>query len=146
MAITLARDFGFISISQRRMPEPSTWKTPAVSPRPNNSYVPGSSTGILSRFRSMPCRWRMKSQARAMMVRVARPRKSTLSSPNESTTDISNCVTVFTGLSEAELPVGRCRGMYSTMGLSVIITPAAWVPALRTTPSICLAVSISSRR
>ena len=36
-------------------------------------------------------------------------------------------------------------GRYSMIGLSVITTPAACVPALRTTPSIPMAVSIKSR-
>ena len=43
------------------------------------------------------------------------------------------------------LPVMVCSGMYSEIGRSETTTPAAWVPALRARPSICLARSRTSR-
>ena len=93
---------------------------------------------------SIPWRCFINSQARDMIVSVARPKKSTLSNPRWSMVDISNCVTVLIGVSSFLL-VGRLSGIYSTTGLSVMITPAACVPAFRITPSISLAVSTSSR-
>ena len=87
----------------------------------------------------------VSTNLRELTDKVAVPRKSTLSRPSLSSTCISNCVTARIGLSSRVPLVGRCSGMYSVMGLSVMITPAACVPALRATPSRREAVSINSR-
>ena len=58
-----------------------------------------------------------------------------------STTVIGNWVTAI-----SESPLGaRARGMYSTIGLSVMTMPAAWTLACRAMPSTLDAMSIHSR-
>ena len=80
---------------------------------------------------------RTMSTARAMTVRVLRPRKSNLISPAFSTHFMSNWVT--TDSSEGL----RYRGTTSLSGTSPMTTPAAWVLAWRGRPSRERAMSMS---
>jgi len=96
---------------------------------------------MLSSVYCTRCRSAINWLAFDMIVRVTRPKKSTLSRPNSSIIDISYCATVLIGRFSLWL-VGLCRGIYSVIGLSLMITPAACVPTFRMLPSIRLAVSI----
>ncbi len=121
-------------VRKERMPLPSSWNTPSVSPLEIISYTAGSSRGISSGFISMPCIRSISSVSR-MTVSVRRPRKSIFNRPSRSMVPIGYCVVMTSSL--------RCRGTYSVTGLPVISTPAAWVEAWRGIPSSVMAVSIS---
>ncbi len=82
---------GSISFSSARMPPPSSWNTPNVSPRPRSSKVFLSSSGITvtlvpplpgSTVASLTPRFsRMFVSAWSITPRLRRPRKSILTSP-----------------------------------------------------------------
>ena len=82
-------------------------------------------------------RSRMRSTAWRRIVRFERPRKSNLSRPSASTPCISYWV-----MSPSEF-VAFWSGMSSVSGSRLMTTPAAWVEALRATPSSCWARSTS---
>ena len=79
----------------------------------------------------------MRSTAFLRIVRFERPRKSNLSRPSASIACISYWV-----ISESEF-VAFWSGMSSVSGSREMTTPAAWVEALRATPSSCLAKSMT---
>ena len=72
--------FGFILRSRSRMPAPSIWNTPTLSPWLSISKVLMSSKSMVWVCSSMP-RFFSSSSALAMTVRVFRPRKSNFTSP-----------------------------------------------------------------
>ncbi len=115
------------------MPADSSWNTPVVSPEASSSNVFSSSSGIRSRSTVTPRCSAMRSTALRRIVRFDRPRKSNLSRPSASMPCISYWV-----MSASEL-VARWSGISSVSGSREITTPAAWVDALRATPSSCWA-------
>ena len=129
-----SKQVGFMFVRNVRIPPPSSWNTPSVSPAEIISYTAGSSRGMSSGFMSMPCSRSISSVSR-MTVSVRKPRKSIFSKPRRSIVPIGYCVVMTSSL--------RCKGTYSITGLPVISTPAAWVEAWRGIPSSVMAVSIS---
>ena len=95
-AMMSSNSVGFSLRSMSRMPLPSNWNTPAVSPEPSSWNVALSFSGSFSRSISMP-RLAMNSTAFCSTVSVFRPRKSNFTSPAVSTYFMLNCVT---GISE----------------------------------------------
>ncbi len=71
-----------------------------------------------------------------MMVSVVRPRKSILSMPVFSRSDISNCVVNSCLLLTA-------TGINSSSGTGLMTTPAAWTEEWRAQPSSRLAMSMT---
>ena len=102
---------------------------PVVSPEARSSNVVASSSGIVSRSISIPRSWRTRSTAWRRIVRFDRPRKSNFSRPSASIPCISYWV-----ISASEF-VAFWSGMSSVSGSRLMTTPAAWVEALRATPS-----------
>ncbi len=94
--------------------------------------------GCASRSMRSPRCSAIRSTAWRRMVRLERPRKSNLSRPSASTPCISYWV-----ISASEL-VARWSGMSSVSGSRLMTTPAAWVEALRATPSSWWARSIEA--
>ncbi len=129
---------GLSSTQTRFIPSDSSWNMPSVSPRLIISYVFASSSGIVAMSKSEFTVRRISSIAAFITVRLRRPRKSILSSPTRSTMFMSYCV--LTVLS----PIFT-SGTWSVSGFFEITTPAAWVDALRASPSIEAAVSSSLR-
>ena len=82
---------------------------------------------------------RIRSTAARRIVRLERPRKSNLRSPSASIPCISYWVIVASEL------VAFWSGISSARGSRLMTTPAAWVEALRATPSSCLAKSMIRR-
>ena len=111
------------------MPADSSWKMPVVSPDARSSNVVASSSGIASRSIAMPRSVRTRSTAWRRIVRFDRPRKSNFSRPSASIACISYWV-----ISASEF-VAFWSGMSSVSGSRLMTTPAAWVEALRATPS-----------
>ena len=111
------------------MPADSSWKMPVVSPEASSSNVVASSSGMSSRSISIAALLRMRSTAWRRIVRFDRPRKSNLSRPSASIACISYWV-----ISASEF-VAFWSGISSVSGSRLITTPAAWVEALRATPS-----------
>ena len=120
------------------MPADSSWKTPVVSPEASSSkvlrVVERDVVEVDARRRA---RRGSRSTAWRRMVRLERPRKSNLSRPSASTPCISYWV-----ISASEL-VAFWSGISSVSGSRLMTTPAAWVEALRATPSSCCARSMS---
>ena len=81
----------------------------------------------------MPCVCFIFSIVSLIRVRVLSPKKSIFSSPALSTTELSNWVT---NRSES---LAKATGTKLVISSGVIITPQAWIPVLRTEPSIILA-------
>ena len=102
---------------------------PVVSPDASSSNVEASSSGIVSRSISIPRSCRTRSTAWRRIVRFDSPRKSNFSRPSASMPCISYWV-----ISASEF-VAFWSGMSSVSGSREITTPAAWVEALRATPS-----------
>ena len=102
---------------------------PVVSPEARSSKVVASSSGISSRSMTVPRSARTVSTAWRRIVRFDSPRKSNLSSPSASIACISYWV-----ISPSEL-VAFWSGISSVSGSRLMTTPAAWVEALRATPS-----------
>ncbi len=107
------------------IPALSSWKTPTVSPSPSIAYVAASPSGSRWRSKSGSLR-RTAFSASSSTVRLRRPRKSIFRSPSSSR--------LGGVLRDDGIPVGG-NGTYSLIGLSVMTTPAAWVEALRGSPS-----------
>ena len=71
---------GFILRIRSRMPAPSSWNTPTLSPRDSISKVGVSSKSMVCVSSSMP-RCFSSASALAMTVSVFRPRKSNFTRP-----------------------------------------------------------------
>ena len=84
----------------------------------------------------MPRLARTRSTAWRRIVRFDRPRKSNFRRPSASIACISYWV-----ISPSEL-VAFWSGISSVSGSRLMTTPAAWVDALRATPSRCRAKSV----
>ncbi len=137
MAARSRTSVGLSSRTYRRIPEPSSWKTPIVSPWPSSSNVFASSSGSVSTSSLTPRCFSTRSMASARIVRLMRPRKSNFRRPSASQACISNWVIVV-------LPsVARWSGMISVSGSREMTIPAAWVEACRDTPSSCFAMPMS---
>ena len=134
-AIRSSKSFGTRLVRTFVIPCDSNWKTPTVSPEAKRLKVFSSSRGISFTLKFGSKRWTAFSQL-SITVRVRKPKKSIFKRPNSSMVVIVNWVTICPSL--------LCNGTYSTTGLSVITTPAAWVEAFLGIPSTCEARSISS--
>ena len=111
------------------IPGLSYWKIPTVSPRWNNSYVFKSSIGNASGSKSISDRYFTNLTVSFIKVRVFSPKKSILSKPALSTTELSNWVTYK---SES---LAVATGTKLVISSGVMITPQAWIPVLRKLPS-----------
>ena len=123
MAARSRTSVGLSSRTYRRIPEPSSWKTPIVSPWPSSSNVFASSSGSVSTSSLTPRCFSTRSMASARIVRLMRPRKSNFRRPSASQACISNWVIVV------RPSVARWSGMISVSGSREITIPAAWVEA-----------------
>src|ERR1700694_1553573 len=103
-AETSSKRCGRMSISRRRMPAPSNWNTPCVSPLAISSYVLASSNGTCSRSISMPRCSLTSLMHVAMMSRFCKPRKSIFKRPMSPTAFMSYWVTT------ASRPGPYCSG------------------------------------
>ena len=104
-----------------------------VSPLWNSSYVFLSSMGISSGLITIPLVCSIYLIASLIKVKVFKPRKSILSSPASSATELSYCVQTR---SES---FAVATGTKFVKSSGVIITPHACMPVFRTEPSIALA-------
>ncbi|OQA03329.1 MAG: hypothetical protein BWY68_00764 [bacterium ADurb.Bin400] len=137
MAIMSSKTDGLSSFRYRFIPSDSSWKTPVVSPRDNNSYVDRSLSVRVSMLRSISCIFRMIRKAFWIIVKFVKPRKSIFNKPKCSIGFIEYSVTT-----EMSPLAASWRGRYSVNGSLEITTPAAWTDACRTTPSSLDAISM----
>ena len=134
-----SNESGFIERNKDLIGPLSSWNTPRVSPRANNSYVFGSSRPSSSRTTVSPRFDMMLSKVSSSTVRFRSPKKSIFSRPSDSHAPISNWVIIA--------PSWSLRQTGKTLINSSLhkITPAACTPGWRFRPSMPRAVSTTAR-